>query len=197
MKRNTKTRRTSIISLVMQKYVQMLHPYIFTTSDIHMHIYKHALSHFSRVQLFVTLWTVYRHQKSDDCKSVQFSRSVVSDSLWSHELQHARLPCPSPTPQACSNSCPSSWWCHSTILSSVIPFSFWLQSFPASGSFPMNQFFASGGQSIAVSVSAPVLPMNIQDCFPWGLTGWISLLSKQLSRVFSNTTVQKHQFLGA
>ena len=112
----------------------------------------------------------YRHQKSDDCKSVQFSRSVVSDSLWSHELQHARLPCPSPTPQACSNSCPSSWWCHSTISSSVIPFSSCLQSFPASVSFPMSQFFTSGGQNIGVSASASALPMNIQDWFPLGRT---------------------------
>ena len=112
----------------------------------------------------------YHHQKSDDCKSVQCSRSVVSDSVWPHELQHARLPCPSPTPRACSNSCPSSWWCHSTVSSSVIPFSSCLQSFPASVSFPMSQFFTSGGQNIGVSASAPVLPMNIQDWFPLGLT---------------------------
>ena len=111
-----------------------------------------------------------------------------------HGLQHARPPCPSPIPGACSNSCPSSWWCHPTILSSVIPFSSCPQSFPASGSFPMNQFFASDGQSIGVSASASVLPMNIQDWFPLGWTGWISLQSKGLSRVFSNTTVQKHQF---
>ena len=112
--------------------------------------------------------------------SVQFSRSVVSDSLWPHGLQHASLPCPSPTPGAYSNSCPSSWWCHPTISSSVIPFSFHLQYFPASGSFPMNQFFPSGGQCIGVSASASVLPMNIQDWFPLGLTGWISLPSKTL-----------------
>ena len=129
--------------------------------------------------------------------SVQFSHSVVSDSLWLHGLQHARLPCPLPTPGAYSNSCPLSWWCHPTISSSVIPFSSHLQSFPASGSFPMSQFFASGGQSIGVSASASVLPMNIQDWFPLGWTGWISLQSKELSRVFSNTTVQKHQFFGA
>ena len=129
--------------------------------------------------------------------SVQFSCSVVSDSLRLHGLQHTRLPCPSPTPRACSNSCSSSWWCHTTISSSVIPFSSHLQSFPASGSFPMSQFFASGGQSIGVSASASVLPMNIQDWFPLGWTGWISLQSKGLSRVFSNTTVQKHQFFCA
>ena len=126
----------------------------------------------------------------------QFSHSVVSDSLRPHGLQHARLPCPSPTPQACSIPCPSSQWCHPTISSSVIPFSSHLQSFPASGSFQMSQFFASGGQSIGVSASASVLLMNIQDWFPLELTGLISLQSKGLSRVFSNTTVQKHQFFG-
>ena len=123
-----------------------------------------------------------------------FSRSVMSDSLWLRGLQHTWLPCPSSSPRACSNSCPSSQWCHPTISSSVVPFSSCLQSFPASGSFPMSQFFASGGQSIEVSASASVLPMNIYDWFPLGWTGWISLLSKGLSRVFSNTTVQKHQF---
>ena len=122
---------------------------------------------------------------------VQFSCSVMSDSLWPHGLQHARLPCPSPTPRACSNSRPSSWWCHPTISSSVVPFSSHLHSFPASGSFPVSQFFASGGQSIGASAS--VLPMNIQDWCPLGWTGLISLQSKGLSRVFSNT-VQKHQF---
>ena len=125
---------------------------------------------------------------------VHFSRSVVSDSLQPHRLQHARLPCPSPTPGAYSNSCPLSWPSHQTISSSVIPFSSRLQSFPVSGSFPMSQFFTSGGQSIGVSASASVLPMNIQDWFPLGWTGCISLQSKGLSRVFSNTTVQKHQF---
>ena len=124
----------------------------------------------------------------------QFSRSVVSDSLWPQVLQHTRLPCPSPTPRAFSNSCPLIGWCHPTISSSVIPFSSCLQSFPASGSFSMSQFFASGGQSIGVSASTSVLPMNIQDWFPLGLTDLISLQSKGLSRVFSNTTVQKHQF---
>ena len=121
--------------------------------------------------------------------SVQFSCSVVSNSLLPYGLQHARPPCPSTTLRVYSNSCPLSRWCHPTISSSVIPFSFHLPSFPASGSFPMSQFFASGGQSIGVSASASVLPMNIQDWFPLGWTGWISLHSKGLSRVFSNTTV--------
>ena len=128
---------------------------------------------------------------------VQSSRSVVFNSLRPHGLQHARPPCPSPTPRACSNSCPSSRWCHPTISSSGILFSSCLQFFPAPESFPMSQSFASGGQSIGVSASASVLPMNIQDWFPSGLTGWISLQPKGLSRVFSNTTVQKHQFFGA
>ena len=123
----------------------------------------------------------------------EFSRSVVSYSLWSHEPQHARPPCPSPTPRVHPNSCPLSQWCHPTISSSVVPFSY-PQSFPASGSFQMSQLFVSGGQSIGISASASVLPMNTQDWSPLGWTGWISLQSKGLSRVFSNTTVQKHQF---
>ena len=126
--------------------------------------------------------------------SVHFSRSVVSNSLRPHELQHARPPCPSPHPRAYSNSCPMSRWCHPTISSSVIPLSTCLQSFPASGSCPMSQLFISGGQSFGVSALASVLPINIQDWFPLGWTGWISFQSKGLSRVFSNTTVQKHQF---
>ena len=129
------------------------------------------------------------------CSSV----THVSDSLWPHGLQHNRLPCPSSTPGACSNSCPSSQWCHPTISSSVVPFSSCLQSFPASGSFPVSQkawFFASGGQSIGASASASVLPMRFQVWFPLGLTGLI-LVSKGLSRVFSGTTIQKHQFFGA
>ena len=121
--------------------------------------------------------------------SVQFSCSVVSNSLWQHGQQHARLPCPSPTPRACSNSSPMSWWCHPTISSSVIPFSSCLQYFPASGSFLRSQFFTSGAQSIGASASASVTPMNIQDWFPLGSTGWLSLQSNRLSRVFSNTTV--------
>ena len=128
--------------------------------------------------------------------SVLFNHSVVSNNLWPHGLQHARPPCPSPTPGACSNSCPSSQWCHPTISSSVVPFSSSLQTFPASGSFLMSQFFASGGQNIGVSALASVLPMNTQDWSPLGWTGWISLQSKGLSRVFSNTTVKKHQFFG-
>ena len=118
----------------------------------------------------------------------------MSNSLQPHRLQHNRAPCPSPTPRVYPNSCPLSQWCHPTILCSVIPFSSCLQSFQASGSFPMSQFFTSDGQSIGVSVSASVLPMNIQDWFPLGWTGWTCLQSKGLSRVFSNTTVQKHQF---
>ena len=131
------------------------------------------------------------------CCSDQFSHSVVSDSLWPHEPQHARLPSPSPTPGVYPNSCPLSRWCHPTISSSVISFSSCPRSFPASGSFPVSQFFASGGQSIGVSASTSVLPTNTQDWFPLGWTGWISMESKGLSKVFFNTTVQKHQFFGA
>ena len=126
--------------------------------------------------------------------SVQFSRSVMFNSLWHHEPQHTRLPCPSPTAGVYPNPSPLSWLCHPTISSSVIPFSSCPQSFPASGSFQMSQLFASGGQSIGVSASTSVFPMNTQDWSPLGWTGWISLQSKGLSRVFSNTTVQKHQF---
>ena len=128
--------------------------------------------------------------------SVHFSHSVMSDSLWPHELQHTRPPCPSPTLEVYSNSCPLSWFCHPTISSSVIPFSR-LQSFPAWGSIPMIQFFAAGGQSFGVSTSASVFPMNIQGWFPLVWTGWTFLQSKGLSRVFTNTTVQKRRFFGA
>ena len=128
---------------------------------------------------------------------VQFSRSVVSDSLRPHESQHTKLPCPSPTPRVHPNPCPLSQWCHPNILSSIIPFSSCLQFFPASGSFQMSQLFAWGGQSIGVSASTSILPMNTQDWFPLGWTGWISLQSKGLSRVFSNNTVQKHQYFSA
>ena len=128
--------------------------------------------------------------------SVQFSCSVVSE-FATHGLLHTKVPCPSPTPGAYSSSRPLSQWCHPTISSCVVPFSFHLQSFPGSGSFPMSQFFASGGQSIGISASASVLPMNIQDWFPLGWTSWISLQSKGLTRVFSNTTDQKHQFFGS
>ena len=127
--------------------------------------------------------------------SVQFSRSVMSDSLRPHELQHARPSCPSPTPGVHPNSCPSSQWCHPTISSSVVPFSSCPQSLPASRSFPMSQLFAWGGQSIGVSASSSFLPKNTQDWSPLEWTGWISLQSKGLSRVF-NITVQKHQFFG-
>ena len=129
--------------------------------------------------------------------TVQFSYSVVSDSLQPHEPQHARPPCPSPNPGIYPNPCPLSRWGHPTISSSVILFSSCPQSFPASGSFPISQLFPWGGQSIGVSASTSVLPMNTQDWFPLGWTGWISLQSKGLSRVFSNTTIQKHQFFGA
>ena len=125
---------------------------------------------------------------------VQFSRSVTSASLRPHELQHARPPCPSPTPRVYPNSCPSSQWYHPAISSSVVPFSSCLQSFPVTWSFQMSQLFTSGDQSIGVSASTSVLPVNTQEWYPLGWTGWISLQSKGLSRVFSNTTVQKYQF---
>ena len=128
-------------------------------------------------------------------RDIQFSHSVVSDSFRPHGWQYTRLPCPSPAPKACSDLSLLSQWCHLTISTSVIPSS-GLKSFPASGSFPVSQFFASGGQSIRTSASASVLPMNMQGWFPLGLTGLVSLLSKGLSRVFSNTTVKRHQFFG-
>ena len=127
------------------------------------------------------------------CRGLYRNQFSSVTQLWLFATPWTAARQPSPTPRACSNSCPSSQWCHPTILSSVIPFSSCLQSFPTSGSFPMSQFFALGGQSIGVSASASVLPMNIQDWFPLGWTGWISLQSKGLSRVFSNITVQKHQ----
>ena len=129
--------------------------------------------------------------------SVQFSHSVVSNSLWPHESQHTRPPCPSPMPRVYPNSCPSSRWCHPAISSSVIPFSSCPQSLPASESFPMSQLFAWGGQSTGVSALASFLPKNTQDWSPLEWSAWISLQSKGLSRVFSNTTVQKHQFFDA
>ena len=136
----------------------------------------------------------YGYKMKSPCRlpisSVQFSHSVVSDSLWSHGPQHARLPCSSPTPRACSNSCPSSWWCHPTISSSVIPFASCFQSFPASGSFLMSRLFTSDAQSIGASASVSVLAVNTQDWSPFGWTGWISVQSKGLSRVFSNIKVQ-------
>ena len=129
--------------------------------------------------------------------SVQFSHSVVSDSLRPHESQHARPPCPTPTPGIHPNSCPSSWWCHPAISSSVVPFSSCPQSLPASESFPMSQLFTWGGQSTGVSALVSVLPKNTKDWSPLEWIGWISFQSKGLSRVFSNTMVQKHQFFGA
>ena len=137
-------------------------------------------------------WMMVMVAQQCECTSVQFCRSVVCDSLWPHELQRFRPPCPSPTPRVYPNSCSLSWWCHPTVSSSVVPFSPCLQSFTTSGSFPISQLFALGGKKIGVSGSTSVLPMNTQDGFPLGWTGWISLQSKGLSRVFSSTTVQKH-----
>ena len=136
-------------------------------------------------------------KSSVNISSVQFSHSVMSDSLRPHESQHSRLPCPSATPGVYPNACPLSWWCHPAISSSVIPFSSCPKSLPASGSFPMSQLFTSDGQSIGVSASASVLPMNTQDWSPLAWTGLISLQSKGLLRVFSNIIVQKHQFFSA
>ena len=166
----------------------------------------------SPVQLFLTPWTA-AHQSSRLllllscfsrvrlCATPETAAHQAPQSLGFSRQEHCsgltRLPCPSPIPRAYSNPCPSNPWCHPTISSSVVPFSSCLQSFPASGSFPMSQFFTSGNQSIGVSASASVLPMNIQGWFLLGWTGCISLQSKGLSRVFSNTTVQKHQFFGA
>ena len=140
---------------------------------------------------------MYHCWANKDISSVQFSCSVVSESLRPHGLQHTRLPCPSPTPGACSNSCPSSQWCHPVISSFVIPFPSCLQYFPTSMCFPMSWRFRSGGENVGTSASISVLPMNIQSWFPLGVTGLISLLSKRLSCVFSSTTVQKHQFFSA
>ena len=140
---------------------------------------------------------LYLVTRSYNIYKAQFSRSVVSDSSRPHESQHARPPCPSPSTRVHSDSRPSSWWCHPAISSSVVPFSSCLQSLQASESFPMSQLFASGGQNIGVSALASVLPKNTQDWSPLEWTGWISLQSKGLSRVFSNTTVQKHQFFSA
>ena len=152
--------------------------------------------------LLRTLNSEYKHHGYEvnmSCfifSSVQFSCSVLSYSWLPHGLQHTSLPCPSPTPRNCSNSCPSSWWCHPTISSTVIPFSSCLQSFLTSEYFPKSQFFASGGQHIGASVSTSVLPMNIQNWSPLGWTSWITLQSMGFSTVFSNTTVQNHQFFG-
>ena len=150
---------------------------------------NHCFSMQSSYRRFVSLL--------DLLSSVQFSSSVVSDSLQPHDSQHARPPCPSQAPGVYSNPCPSSWWCHPTMSSSVLPFCSCPQSLPASGSFSMSQLFTWGGQRTGVSASASVLPVNTQDWSPLGWTGWVSLQSKGLSRVFSNTTVQKHQFFDA
>ena len=147
--------------------------------------------------VLITYWSFCLGKCSIFLFPVQLSCSVMSDSSQPHESQHARPPCPSPTPGVYSNSCSSSWWCHPAISSSVVLFSSCTQSLPASGSFPMNQLFPSGGQSIGVSSTASVLPMNTQDWSLLGWTGWISLQSKGLSRVFSNTTVPKHQFFSS
>ena len=149
---------------------------------------------FSMIQWMLAIWSLVPLVFINPA-SVQFSRSVVSDSLRPHGLQHARPPCPSATPRAFSNSCPWSRWCHLSISSSVVLFLSCLKLFPASGSFTMCQFFTTGGQSIGASAS--VLSMNFQNSFPLGLMGLISLKSKGLSRGFSNTTIQKHQFFAA
>ena len=159
-----------------------------------------------RIAYWGIIW-IRKNQREEDTKgeerlslchiSVQFSCSVVFDSLRPHELQHARPPCPSPTPRVHSNSCPSSWWCQPAISSSVVPFSFCSQSLPASETFPMSQLFAWGGQSTRVAALATFLSKKTQHWSPLEWTGWISLQSKGFSRVFSNTTVQKHQFFGA
>ena len=161
-------------------------------------IWQHCLMPRVKVTGLTRSWACISHSTHKACERfslVQFNRSVVSNSLRTYGLHHARLSRPSPTPRARSNSCPSSRWCHPTISSFVISFSSCLHCFWASGSFPMSQSFTSGGQNIGASAS--VLPMNIQDWFPLGWTGLISLQFKELPRVFSNTTVQKHQFLSA
>ena len=158
---------------------------------------RHESNHPSSFLFPVLLQHIEKDSKDRDSNQIQFSCSVMSDFLQPHGLQHTRLPYPSPTPRACSNSYPLSQWCHPTSSSSVTPFSSCLQSFPASGSFSRSQFFTSGGQSIGTSASASVIPKNIQDWFPLALTDLISFLSKGFSRVSSNTTVQKHQFFGA
>ena len=173
-------------------------PSSFPSSFFTIHLLSSLSFYWLNTWIFLPAYPIFMDMseslKQAFVNSVQFSHSVVSNSLPPHGLQHNRLPCPSPTPRVYSNSCPLSQWCHSTILSSVVPFSSRLQSFRASGSFQMSQFFPSGGQSIGVSVSASVLQMNIQDWFPLGWTSWISLQSKELSRIFSSIIVQKHQF---
>ena len=154
-----------------------------------LHTHTHTHTH-TQIVFHISLFNCLQSSSH----SVQFSRSILSNSLGPHELQHIRPPYPSTTPKVYSNPCPLSRWCHPTISFSVILFSSCLQSFPASGSFQISQLFTSGGQSTGVSASTSVLPVNTQDWSPLGWTGWISLQSKGLSRIFSNTTVQKHQF---
>ena len=166
--------------------------HVHHSDSVYIYTYKIFFSLFSTIGYYKIL-----SREPYAVHSVQFSCSVVSDSSQPHEPQHTRPPCPSPTPGVHPNPCPLSWWCYPTISSSVIRFSTCPQSFPASGSFQMSQLFASGGQSIGVSASTSVLPMNTQDWFPLGWTGSISLQSKGISRVFSNITVQKHQFFSA
>ena len=148
------------------------------------------------MEFTILLKNLWKINKEIQACLAQFSHSIVSDSLKPNGFKHTRLPCPSQTPRACSDSCCLSQWCHPTISSSVVPFSSHLQPFPASESFPMSQFVASGSQSIGVSALESFLSMNIQDWFPLGWTGWISLHSKGI-QVFSNTAVQKHQFFCA
>ena len=167
------------------------------TDHLLIHVHQHHHQTLGSKCFYILSHLILTASPWDRYFLVQFSRSVVSNSLRLHGLQHARPPCPSPTPRVYSNSCPLSQWWHPAISSSVFPFSSHLQSFPASRSFQMSQLFTSGGQSIWVSASTSVLPMNIQDWSPLGWTGWIFLQSKGLSRVFSNTTIQKHQFFGA
>ena len=169
------------------------------SQNLYINVHSSIIHNSQKVEITQTSinWWTDRHCLSIMEYSVQFSRSVMSASLQPHEPQHARPPCPSPTPRVHPKPCPSSQWCHPTISSSVIPFSSCLQYFPASGSFRMSWLFASGGQSVGVSVSISVLPMNIQDWFPLGWTGWTSLQAKGLSRIFSKTAVQKHQFFSA
>ena len=152
------------------------------------------------------MWFLMRKERRGKIKFSNFNRETslvvvqllkLCLTLWPHGVQHTKLPCPSQSPIVCSNSCPLNWWCHATISSSIVPFSSCLQSFPASGSFPISHFLVSGGQSIGVSVSASVLPMKIRGWFPLGLTALISLLYKRFSRVFSSTPAQKNQFFGA
>ena len=183
----------------------------FSNSGVMLDKHRHTCKNSSVFSIKLNIWIISSIHHSLDflflfkftflslfvLTSVQFSRLVMSDSLQPHERQHTRPPCPSPTPGVYPNSCPLSQWCYPTILSSVVPFSSYLQVFPASGSFPMSQFFTSGGQNIGVSASTSVLLMNVQDWSLLGWTGWISLQSIGLSRIFFNTTVQKHQFFSA